>query len=346
MKSPTEIFETLSITTAPTAPPGPRLGSFWFSDIESFDEAWRRLLPATSQLACPILYLQRHTFELLVKDLLTGVLEMREQSHILDELLGTEDGAGPVDPQDVDKAYSKHQFDVLFPCLKRNLNALRFPDLPREFDEAKRLFFDVDGDRPDKLRYDVQFDKKTREKYRSFPHDFDQGPVKYAPCAEIATVLSTITAARKRQLDNHVDGRQRTETSDLDGFYDFFWDACRDSEHEVTCRLGEIVKATRNGAAVWRDAALACKHAKGHPVFGNSAEYFDECCLETDYHNRVLVLAVSKEVLPRGELLTEDELYLAVRRPDGSLTQGVWFNGYQSELAREVILSLTPRNPN
>ena len=53
---------------------------------------------------------------------------------------------------------------------------------------------------------------------------------------------------------------------------------------------------------------------------------------------------MSKEGALRGALLAEDEFYLAMQRPDRSLSLGVWFNWYQPGLAREAFLSLNAPN--
>jgi hypothetical protein len=286
--------------------------------------------------------LQRHTFELLVKEVLVGALEMRTQTHVLDELLG-KDGPGPVKSEDMEKAYTTHKFEDLFRPLVDNLQALAFPSLPAEFGQAKQLFVGVDDDRPDRLRYDVQFDRKTKTKTRSFPRTDGPLPTKCAPCNEIAVLLTAITSARARQLDCHVNGRAVTEASALDEFYYHYWGARRDSEYELESRLKELVDATKRRDISWQDTHLAREEAVKHPVFEKRAEYFNETFLEADYSNRTLILAVPKEIVPRGKVLLEDEFYLAMRRADGTLSEGVWFCGYQSDLAREIFLSLNAR---
>lgn len=58
-------FSTIALPDASAA--DPHLGSLFVVDVESYDKAWRRLMPPSTELAGPLLYLQRHTFELLVE---------------------------------------------------------------------------------------------------------------------------------------------------------------------------------------------------------------------------------------------------------------------------------------
>jgi hypothetical protein len=296
-------------------------------------------MPPTQELAGPLLYLQRHTFELLVKEVLRGLLEIREQMHALDELLG-EDGPGPADQSDIDKAYSTHKLDDLLSRLISNLRALKLPSLPAEFEEAKRLFFGVDKDEPDRLRYDVQFKGKPKTIVRSFPRKGSLVPTTRAPCNDVATLLSAIMGARTRQFENHLKGREVAEASALDLFYDRYMDACRYSEYEIECRLKEFVCATKSADISWRELRLAPSEIARHRVLEGRAEYFDEDFLESEYAGRRLILGVSNKIVPRGMVMLDDYFYLATQRADGSFSQGVWFCGYQSELAREVFGAL------
>ncbi len=191
--------------------------------------AWWRLMPNSERLALPILYLQRHAFELLVKGILKSAIYERSALHNLDEMFGTASGPGPASPKDLELAHKTHEFKELLPRVKANLGALG-RSLPPEFDELEKLFFDVDEDRPDRLRYETVSSKKGPE--RSFSTVLDKGARKYAPCAEVAQLLTEILKAKQLALNTFVEDGPPPE-SVLGRFFFAGYEAHRETEAAV-----------------------------------------------------------------------------------------------------------------
>lgn len=324
-------------TPAPRAP-GIRLGSIWVSYVESYYEASKKLQPATPRLAYPILYLQRHTFELLTKEILSALLEIREQRDDLDILFGSLEGTGAVDPADVDVANSTHRFSDIFPCLERNLAVLGLPALPRPFHECRKAFDDVDDERPDRLRFETLFNKKHRTSQRSFPHDLDDKAT-YAPCDAIGSVLDQIVVARERQLENTVSTPHVPAGNELDNFYWKFWQACDDAEHDIVAALAPLVEATRKGELVWKWTSDPSLRVQEHPELKGLATTMFVQYLEANFRSRTFVLVVLRDLITvRSGSGTRNEngFYLAGRRVNGTLTTGVWPDHSQSNLLYEI----------
>jgi hypothetical protein len=314
---------------------GIRLGSlFGPTYLDSYSEAWKVLLPNAKRLALPILYLQRHTFELLLKDLLLGALDARAELHAMDDLFGTADGPGPTEPDDFQKAHTTHSFAELFPCLERNLAALRRPSLPQAFIRARTLFTNVDEDRPDKLRYATTFSRQRRTTQRSFPTGHGGGPTKYAPCAQVASLLDEILQAREEALSAFV---KHTEppTSEIAQFFTAAWECYQESEGEVLHRLAPLTAGTRDGGIVWRTTASARLNIHEHPDLKSVASVVAEVCLESPFRGRVLTILILKD--SSGQIgWGHSQFFLAARRPNGTLTAGTWVSECQSNLIYEI----------
>lgn len=315
---------------------GIRIGSiFGPSYMESYAEAWRGLLPNAVNLALPLLYLQRHTFELLVKELLIGTLETRAELHALDDLFGTTKGAGPLDPDDLEKAYTTHALGELFPCLERNLRALRRPTLPDEFVKLRKLFTDVDEDRPDRLRYDTMFNRKQRTTQRSFPTGRSGKPPKHAPCYAVAALLDEILRARSESLAACVE-HQPPPVGELTEFYTATWESTEESEATVVYSLSPLVSATRDGSLKWNGISSAGLDLREHEVLRRiENDALAPFCLEASLDERLLTMVILKNA--RGEINWGDSsFFLAARRPNGTLTAGVWASDCQSNLIYEI----------
>jgi hypothetical protein len=339
------VVKSLAVSHMPTATQSSRrvrLGSLWVTYIDSYYEASQKLLPATSELAYPILYLQRHTFELLTKEILTALLEIRGEAHRLDVLFNSPTGIGPIRSTDFAVAYSKHSFKEIFSSLEYNLKELGFPALPKVFGEARRMFDDVEDGQPDRLRYETVLSKNNGEKRHtpSFPRFCDEAESKYAPCDEMAAVLSQIVAVRKRQLDRQIHNLEMTEDSELDDFYECFWEECRASEHKVANCLHELVEATRKGDVTWREVSSPRLNIEDHPDLKSFASDVADLYVETSFRGRDLVVIVLPDFVKfRGASRSENGYFLTARQPDGTLTLGVWPEDGQSDLIREVILA-------
>jgi hypothetical protein len=313
---------------------GIRLGSlFGPTYLDSYSEAWKALLPNARKLALPILYLQRHTFELLLKDLLLGALDARAELHALDDLFGTAEGPAP-EPDDFQKAHTTHSFAELFPCLERNLAALRRPCLPQAFIRARTLFTNVDEDRPDRLRYATMFSRKQRTTQRSFPTGHGGEPTKYAPCAEVASLLDEIMRAREETLSAFVKHTD-PPTSELAQFFTAAWECYQESEAEVLHRLAPLTAGTRDGGIVWRTASSARLNIRDHPDLKRFASVVAEVCLECRFRDRILTIIILKD--STGKISWgNSEFFLSTRRPNGTLTTGAWASECQSNLIYEI----------
>jgi len=320
------------------------LGGLFESYEDAYAEAWWRLMPNREGLALPILYLQRHTFELLVKGILESAIAERSTLHELDELFGTAAGPGPANPTDLDLARATHKFRELFPRLEANLGALG-RSIPSEFAELEQLFHEVDEDRPDRLRYATLFSKKRSD--RSFPTAFDKRPRKYAPCAEVAELLAKILEAKHLALKAVVEDELPPE-SVLGRFFFAEYEASEEVEATVRTRLGAVAAATRDGDIHWVEVPSSCLRLEDHAVLKDMVKAVDKNCLEADFHSRRLTILVLKEVIQvssTGGDRLEDAFFVAARRPNGTLTAGLWPDENQSSLMHEVRQALQRDRP-
>lgn len=314
------------------------LGSIFDSYQESYAEAWRQLMPRCRAMAMPILYLQRHSFELLVKDLLRSAIYERSTLHDLDEMFGTALGPGPANPSDFALAHTTHMFRELFPRLIANRDALRRTPLPPEFIHLHDLFVEVDDDRPDRLRYETLFNRNKGTTNRSFPRDFDEGPRKYAPCEEVAEVLEKILACKAGALDAIVQGKPAPE-SVLGRFFYEEYEASDDVDAEVWSRLRPILKATEDGAIRWTAAHQVVLQIDDHPELKDMRDAA-KACVEARFQERLFTLIVFRDttrISGGGRVRHENGFFLAVRRPNATLTPGIWLEGYQTEMAHRVL---------
>jgi hypothetical protein len=313
-----------------------RIGSLFSSSyVESYAEAWKALLPNAGKMALPVLYLQRHTLELLVKDLLLGALETRSELHALDDLFGTATSAGPPDPDDLEKAHTTHAFGELFPRLERNLAALGRPPLPEAFTKARKLLTDVDEDRPDRLRYETVFSRKQRTTERSFPTGHGGKPQKLAPCEEVGSLLNEILLSRSESLSALVE-HTSPPTCELSEFYTSAWESLQEAEAAVVHCLGPLTEATRDGGINWQEASSEGLNLQEHEILKRiESRDVAPVCHETWFRERLLTILVLKN--SRGEISWHDSgFFLAARRPNGTLTAGVWPSDCQSNLIYEI----------
>lgn len=309
---------------------GVRLGSlFGPSYIESYAEAWKTLLPNTRKLALPVFYLQRHTFELLVKELLLGALQTRSELHALDDLFGTAESAGPAEPDDYEKAHTTHSFSELFPCLERSLTALRRPSLPEAFAAARRLFTEVDEDRPDRLRYETVFNRKQRMAQPSFPNELAGKRQKLAPCDQVGSLLKEILLARQASL-SPFSHHATPPTTELAKFYTAAWESSQESEAEVLHRLGSLTAATRDGCVKWAVSSGGL-NIQEHPDLKSITSAVFDGHLEARFRDRLLTIVMLKN--STGEV---SDSFLAARRPNGTLTSGIWISNYELDLISEI----------
>lgn len=327
---------------SPQEPPPERipLGGLFESYEESYANAWRALMPDARKMALPILYLQRHTFELLVKSTLKGAIAERSTLNDLDELFGTTSGPGPEAPTDFELVHTTHAFSSLFPRLEANLAALGRGPLPDEFLKLRQLFFEVDEDRPDRLRFETLFSRKKGTTTRSFPHAWGGEQRKAAPCQEVADLLETVLAAQKSTIDHFVHESPPPDSligrffvDDYEGYL-----AC---EGEVQARLSPITRASREGQLHWNEVQPAdIRIEPPHSLERLAKDVNGGLC--ANFEGRPLVLIWLKGVVlvsgTKGKH-HEDAFFLAAQRSNGTITAGVWPSDYQSNLANEAIRS-------
>jgi hypothetical protein len=321
-------------TSAARSEPIPIGGVFGLSYVDSYSEAWKALLPDARNFALPILYLQRHTFELLVKELLVGALKARSEFQILDDLFGTLSSAGPLNPDDFEKAHSSHSFRELLPCLGRNLAALARPPLPAQFDQAAKLFTAVDEDQPDRLRYQTMFSRKQRTTQRSFPLGLGGEPRKLAPCHEVGALLEQILLARSASLSALISHEEPPGT-ELSLFYTAALDCYQESERTVAYRIEEVATSTRDGTTEWTEADASSLDVTEHEILKRFGRELAPVCLESSFRERRLTIVI---LLGAGGKISwrDSGFFLAARRPNGTLTSGVWASETQSNLIYEI----------
>jgi hypothetical protein len=295
-------------------------------------------MPNVKDLALPILYLQRHTFELLVKGLLASAIDERRILHELDELFGTTLGHGPATPSDFELAHTTHELSKLVPRLVANLAALDRSPLPPEFEQLQKLFVDVDKDRPDKLRYATQFNRSKGTTSRSFPGVWERQGRKFAPCDEVGA-LAKLLETRKVALDAIVND-ELSPDSELGRFFFREYEASQAVvDGAVRSRLGPITRATRDGDIHWTDVPPEQVRFDEHPVLADMAKDVGGG-LETTFNGRCFMLVWLRGVVQvsgSDGKRREDDFFLAARRSNGTLTAGVWPQDGQSDLAYEAI---------
>jgi hypothetical protein len=315
------------------------LGGFFESYEESYANAWRELMPKSQNMALPILYLQRHTFELVIKAVLKSTIEERRTLHELDELFGTTSGPGPGAPTDFELVHTTHEFGRLLPRLVANLVALGRPSMPEEFGLLRDLFFSVDEDNPDRLRFGTQFSRRKGTTTRSFPHFWEDKKKKSAPCQEVADLLEKVLTARKGALDKAVGRDTPPPDSPLGHFFLAEYEAYLATEEEVSSRLGPISEASRNGELHWSEVEAKSIHVEAPHALETLTQNVSGGLTAT-FQGRTLILVWLKGIVQvsrsKGEL-HEDSSFLAAQRPNGTLTAGVWLEGYQAKVADEVI---------
>lgn len=313
-----------------------RLGSlFGPSYIDSYAQAWKELLPNASKLALPILYLQRHTFELLVKELLAGTLWVRSELQTLDDIFGTAESSGPVEPEDFRLAHGTHSFGELFPCLEKNLAALGRPSLPEPFHRARKLFFDVDEDQPDRLRYETVHARKKRTTQRSFFTGLEDVPPKYAPCHDVGPLLDEILLARSLALSAVVDKKNLPPTTILVEFYTAAWESEQEWAVEALSHLNPLTAATRDGSIKWSFVESTRLNLKEHSSLKDVTSDLANICLETHVDGRTLTIVVFKDK-NGGFTWGGSAYFFAARRPNDTLTSGISPDECQSNLIYEI----------
>jgi hypothetical protein len=308
----------------------------------SYAAAWRRLLPANASVALPTLYLQRHTLELLLKQVLVALLAIREQRQVSDDLFGLLESAGPVEQADYDSAYASHNLQQLCNAVQRNLTALELPALPAVFNKVIKLLGDVEEGHPDRLRYPTLFARKTRRITRSFGVGSGTTGQKLAPIEEIGGLLMDIFEGQASAFVPTGDTASALLTS---AFYRALVVTEEYAEHQLTERLLAIELATRRNEVRWGLVSEPQLNVAEHPTLREAAVDLDRHYATATYCGRMLVLVSLRRdpaVWSPESAFLEDAFLLASRRPNGTLTEGIVLRKGQEELVSCIRRALTP----
>jgi hypothetical protein len=278
--------------------------------IESYAAAWRELLPKAREVAIPILFLQRHTLELIVKDVIHDLLITREEIRLGHEVFGLPAILDVID-QDTwstqwKRLHREHEFDPLFDDLTTNLKLLDLPQLPSEYQTAKDLVHSVDDGAGTRFRYDTD-----RTRRRSF--GITERPI--APIAELASILETIISVHSRVSERGAD-----PVSFLDQIYQHWVGV----NYDVGAAVHQLEERTRNDQVVWT-RAKAPQVESGRNSDYDSIGPFHDTCLTTENEGRQMVIF--------SRLAVDDRMpdYLACY-DDGNLSRLLWPPEYQSNL--------------
>jgi hypothetical protein len=205
--------------------------------VEAYMAAWKELLPNARALAIPILFLQRHTLELIVKDVIHDLLITREEIRLGHEVFGLPARADVVDPDTWQtqwtRLHKEHGFKRLFRDLAKNLKLLELPDLPPEYNKAKELIHSVDRGNGTRFRYDTDWKRQP---------SFGVSKRPIAPIRELEPLLETIIA-----VHSPVSERGEEPVSFRDHIYQHWVDV----NHDVGAAVRRLEERTRNGAVVW-----------------------------------------------------------------------------------------------
>lgn len=113
-----------------------------------------------NEVALPAAYLQRHAFEVALKDLIESVFTIKADTEWLAAL---ETNARAPRPQQSEVALT-HDFKKLVDLLRSALAEIGYGDIPTEVVTMASRLIDVESFKPDRLRY-----SKTQDGSASFP---------------------------------------------------------------------------------------------------------------------------------------------------------------------------------
>lgn len=288
------------------------------------------LMPEADELALPILYLQRHTFELMVKDLLLSALDERKLVHTFDDIFGTISGAGPALDSDFDLAHGSHKFGKLLPRLEDNREALRKEPLPSVFQQLRDLFVGTDGDEPDRLRYDTQ--RKNKIVHRSFEPPWEGKPT-YAPCHKVAELMRELIDNRRDALEKFINNEDRPET-EIGRFYFDEFENQSGLDEAVGQRLLPLEADTRGGKMHWTVVPKERFRVTGHPSLAQYSPHISDG-FEAVSDGRNFALVQVGDMIRTNAGSTPAFFFAAIRQ-NGTLTEGVWLERGDTNLVHAV----------
>lgn len=319
-----------------------RLGGFFaISYTKAYTAAWQRLLSSSRQLAIPILYLQRHTLELVVKDILESLLNAREEMEMCRDVFGPESQDDPGDmkewAEDMKLVNVCHTFDDLLECLERNRKILGLLDLPQDFYSAKALLDHIEDGDPTRLRYStVRGAGWTRKKPRmvsSFEGSFRAEP-KIADLDALSPVLSRIVCVH-HALSDPAGPNQKASS-----FIDHVWMCEQYKRSRIASRLHQLDTATRAGLIVWKETTEPRLIIKGHTDFDDTAfrdSMYSEYLFTEHEGRRYVILGFRANGSRKGS--QEMSFMFTHQRSDGTLSRLLFADDYESNIIRSALRS-------
>jgi hypothetical protein len=302
----------------------------------AYAAAWQTLLPRAKELAIPILYLQRHSLELVLKDALLCLVSLRQELTLLGAIFGTVVKDGVADKV-TEKAHWKlahdgHRLAPLLAAVDYNLALLAWPGLPDDFRKAIVLFEALEREQASRLRYrTVPAKPKTLMQVESFEGRMNTPII--ADLGETTRLMQCIVSDHYLFMDGEAT---------LPSFMQALIDASASVRHDFLSRLDALESATRRDEVVWKLAEIP-------PLDIND---FDEEDRERAYPKyltashagrRYAIVQIRDGVEAEsadGTLTRENAFYLAGQLDNGRLTRAVWPRWYESNLVPAACDSL------
>jgi hypothetical protein len=297
-----------------------RLGGIFSPGYEAtYRAAWQALMHRARELAIPILYLQRHSLELTVKDTIRMLLDIRAEMRLGYDVFDIDASEKARDMADWNKDWNlvhrKHEFDPLFECLAKNLTLLELPAIPPDFHQAKDLIHLLDPGDGSLFRYDTV--GKTRS--RSFDRHPDGDP-KVARLSDLARHLDAIANEHSR-----VSERGEGPVSFLDEIYQYSMGVNLNVEWAVR----GMEKKTRDGEIVWSVEPTA---RVGSNTDLDSTLKLLPLCLAADVEGQRFVMVQLEGTNPYA--------YFLARERQGELSRALWLMEYHTNIYFAVKDSL------
>lgn len=219
-----------------------RLGSLWGPGVlEAYALSWRELLGHEHKLARVIVYLQRHTFELLLKRMLSTALQVRKTLHGWGRI-----ATGPT-AEDEATLHGTHNLAKIREGLDCTFKHLGWLPTPLAIRELVEVFTEIESQEASRLRYEMVRDKRSKELVKSFPNELDEGKPIYVSCRAIGRQLDDILSAYALNSDDEPP-TVRAPLTELQAFfldYDARWREVADED--MAGVLEEYEKSQGNG---------------------------------------------------------------------------------------------------
>ena len=203
--------------------------------ITLYDDAVKRSTMLTS--AMPLLYLHRHTLELILKDLLGRLYDIREHDRLLTLLKGEMPRCTSIPKSDFKVLNTSHDLKDLQETVQRNLQMFRFAQLPSEITDSVCRIVEIEDKEPSRFRYEHVFQNNRR--MRGFPGRTS------LPIKRLYELLHAI-----------LDGPYRCTQYDKRGEQESFLESLSDSQvaefqgvQRAICKLRDD---TKKGDLAWR----------------------------------------------------------------------------------------------